>query len=387
MFMNSLIHRLPKPLSPKPLSPKPLSPKPLSPKPLSVEETPHQSAWIHFRHVPHLARMNAEMLLLFAILLVIDHGWFGGQAFDGLAANPYWVPVLTMAVGYGSGMGVAAAIIATVIWITAPHTGGSGNDIGNGDHLQQMLSLSVLPMLWMVVALAVGELTTSRTEKVSKLASRARLLDSDLKQMGETIERLAQTNRSLQVRIATQENTVGRAIAAALDLVDKDKASQIHGVERLIALAAQTEDFTFYGVDDRQFVTLFCGRSASSQPDDLSWADLADSASNHLNPGRQNLNCQNLSCQNLSWINGHSEHGRPDHGRTGNLALPVYRDGNEDMIGVLAIKGLPRSELTESKLAELADVAQSIGRLSDTLFDPVEYIPVAVWPLHRSYVT
>ena len=39
---------------------------------------------------------GAEMLVLFAILIAIDHGLSHGDAYSGLNPNPYWLPVLVM---------------------------------------------------------------------------------------------------------------------------------------------------------------------------------------------------------------------------------------------------------------------------------------------------
>src|SRR3546814_2435516 len=56
------------------------------------------------------------------------------------------------------------------------------------------------------------------------------------------------TNRKLQVRIATEQRTIVQAMAAGLAVSKADPESQADALAHLIALAAQTEDFTFYDV-------------------------------------------------------------------------------------------------------------------------------------------
>src|SRR6185295_8768301 len=180
-----------------------------------------------------------------------------GTAFAHIDPNPYWIPVLVMAVCYGSGMGLVAAITATLIWVAAPHRH------PGGDHLEAMLSISILPMLWVIAATVVGELTTSRLENIDRLQGRGARQEEELATLAETVAHLARTNRTLQVRIATEEHTVGRAIAAAVDLLDANSARMAHGLERLVALAVQSEDFVCYIRNGDRFTACLRGHSSN----------------------------------------------------------------------------------------------------------------------------
>lgn len=302
---------------------------------------------------PPIARIIVEMLVLFALLLGADHFFFAGRAFAGLEPNPYWLPVLAMAICYGSGMGIAAAVIATIIWTTAP-----GHDEG-GDHLEKMLSLSILPMLWIITALAVGEITSNRLSVIQRISRHRNKLKRDHHKLAETIRDLAQTNRLLQVRFATEEHTVGQAIAVAADLVDGTHASQIAGVERLIALATQSESFTYYSVIGAQLEPMFRGRADHEPTDDLSWSDLV----------------QTLRSRD------ERKHRAVFQTSRGALILPVFDNGNQVVIGVLLINGIAEAKLTQSKVAEFAQVAHSLARLADRFQRRLEPLPMRPWLL------
>lgn len=311
-------------------------------QPVTTTPVPARSRWQGLGAMPSLARMICEMAVLFGILFAIDHFLLSGHAFAEVDPNPYWLPVLIIALGYGSGMGLAAAVIATLIWVAAPHHSASG------DHLQMMLSVSILPMLWVIAALVAGELTTSRLDRIDGLQRSEARLAEELGQLADTVERLAQTNRAFQVRIATEEHTVGKAIAAAVDLIDSDPARLLHGVERLVALAVQSEDFICYTGTGNRLVARFRGHAAESRPDELSREQLKEALLASLN--RQG-----------------AASGRVVPTHPGTLALPIVGQADNAAIGVLVINSITPAHLTASKLAEFNHVAQSLGKLAHLL--------------------
>ena len=283
----------------------------------------------------------AEMLVIFAALLAIDHLLLGGGAFRQLNPNPYWLPVLVMAITYGTGMGLVAGAIASAIWLSWPHDWQHLSD-----HFEMQLRLSIMPLLWMVTALVVGEVTASRMSRLAAHEERHQAMDHNWQRLAEVIARLTSINRKLQVRIATEQRTVNQAVAAAIGLAEPDPAHQIDAIAKLIALAAQTEDFTFYDVRAGQVVARFAGRDATGRPSDLSRSALAQSLLEEprlLHEGRT------------------SDQGILAH--FGLIALPVFREDDE-LGGVIVIHSAPNLRITEARIAELAHVAELLGNCS-----------------------
>jgi len=302
-------------------------------------------------------RAGMEMLVLYALLLAIDHRFLAGHAFAGVEPNPYWLPVLMMALAYGSGIGLASAAIASAIWIAAPH-----NQVGSGDQLQYLLRLSLLPMLWTVVALIVGEVTSVRLSTIEDQGRCSQEVDRKQERIADTLANLASINRALQIRIATENLTVGEAIAVAVDLVEPEPANQVRAIERLIALAAQTEDFTFFDVRGRRGVARFRGRAASHRSADLSRTILART----MRAGAVALPDGTASSRKM--LAG-----------LGVAALPVRNHDSGGLIGLLVIHSLPPSLLTESKMAELSHVAESLCRISARFLGEVIPLLPARW--------
>ncbi len=281
----------------------------------------------------------AEMLILFATLMAIDQGLMSGNAFSDINPNPYWLPVLVMATTYGTGSGLAAATIASAIWFrwSNPWSGAT-------DHIEQQLRLSIQPMLWMVTALVTGEVTASRRNRIADQERQHQAMDRNWKKLAEIIARLTDTNRKLQVRIATGQRTIVQAMAAGLDLSKPDPESQADAVARLIALAAQTEDFTFYDVRGAQVTARFGGKAAQGQAPDLSRSPMAQAMLATPRPLRADRAAD-----------------RPLLSEWGLLAVPVA-GAEEGLAAIILVHSAAGIRITEAYVAQLLQVADLLGK-------------------------
>ncbi|WP_313806476.1 hypothetical protein [Sphingobium sp.] len=282
---------------------------------------------------------GTEMLILFAILMAIDLGLSKGDAFSDLNPNPYWLPVLIMATAYGTGAGLVAGAIASAIWF-------HWSDLwpGSADHIEQQLRLSIQPMLWMVTALVMGEVTANRVNRIADQQRQHQAMDRNWKRLAEIIARLTDINRRLQVRIATEQRTVVQAIAAGLGLSQPDPESQVDAVARMIALAAQTEDFTFYDVHGSQVIARFGGKAAPGQPADLTRSVMAQAMLAAPRPLRSDRGPDQLLLAKL-----------------GILAVPVAGAG-EQLLAIILVHDVAGVRITEAYVAQLLHVADLLGK-------------------------
>lgn len=282
---------------------------------------------------------GAEMLILFGALMAIDHGLLKGDAFSDLNPNPYWLPVVIMATAYGSGAGLAAGAIASAIWFNW-----SNLWPGPADHIEQQLRLSIQPMLWMVTALIMGEATASRTNRIADQERQHQAMDRNWKKLAEVIARLTDTNRRLQVRIATEQRTVVQAIAAGLGLMQPDPERQVDAVARMIALAAQSEDFTFYDVRGNQVTARFGGKAAIGQPSDLTRSTLAQTMLTTPRPVRSDRPAD-----------------QPMLSQFGELAVPIVGAG-EELAAIILVHSVIGVRITEAYVAPILHVADLLGK-------------------------
>lgn len=275
-------------------------------------------------------RRLAEMVAFFAVLVAIDHAFFAGGAFVGVDPHPFWGPVLLMTVTYGSGMGLVSALVATIIWVV------DHGPLGAGDHLERILAISIMPMLWTTSALVIGEITSNRLIRLSKLAQNRVKLKRDLHKLVDMIRQLLRTNRDLQVRIALEERTLEDAFFAAAELVDARGEQRTAGIERLVRLVMGRADFIFYHVVEGRLVPVL--RSPGAQGE-LALADLFENPrargdDDAIIPIRQDCH-----------------------------AVPVYAEGDPVLRSVLLVEGGGDGPLGQSRRATLIQVARSVDHL------------------------
>ena len=303
-----------------------------------------------------------EMIVMFAVLMAIDHLLLEGDAFFDLNPNPYWLPVLVMAIAYGSGLGLIAGAIASVIWLTWPH-----DWPGAVDELEKQLRLSILPMLWMVTALVVGEVTARRLSRIAEQDTRHQLTNRNWQKLAKVIAQLTDTNRKLQVRIATEQRTINRAIDALVGLSEPEPAHQLDAITRLVALALQTDDFTFYDVRSEQVIARFAGKEAEGRPSELSGTVLAQAM---------------IAAPAPIYQDEPGEH--PILGHYGLAGLPVFSQTGE-LSGLIVIHSAVSQRLGEARMAELAHVVDLLGKLP-VFSRGCDGLPEAAWVLPEGKV-
>ena len=290
-----------------------------------------------------LIRLSLETLFLFGALFLVDHGLLKGAAFDGIQPSPYWIPVLIMALAYGTGPGLVAAGIATGLWLAAPH-----DTAAVGDALQVALYLSLQPLLWVVVAAVIGEVTDSRRSTMDGLQQFSRETAEKEQIIAEALTRLATTNRALQVRIATGELSVGQAIEEAVGLLERDRRSQVSAVERLAALALETEDFTYFEVDGERTIPRFRGGATNDRLADMSGADGVQIGAGRALP-----------------LVADSQPDPQALADSGEVTVPARIRGVQ--VGMLVIRNLPPPVQLETRAAEHSHVAETLATIAALL--------------------
>ena len=280
------------------------------------------------------ARVAGEIVLTFAALVALDWWLTGGTGFAHVHPNPYWLPVLVMALAYGTGPGVLAAVIASGLWLANVH-----DTPGERDYLDHLFHLSLQPLMWFVVAGIIGEVTIMRTGRHDRLEKRGRVATRNLARLTDAFATLSQTNRLLQVQIATEAHTVGHAIDTATRLSSQDPAARRGAIGELIALAARTPDFTCYRVTGGAARAWIRGPVTAGRRDTLP-TPLMERAQRH---------------HGLLHVARRSDRQVLDGVGVAAIALPDRKTG--EVVGCLVLHALPFETLNASRTAELAEIA------------------------------
>ncbi len=290
------------------------------------------------------ARRVMEMLAIFATLGAFAAALTQGHGFAGMQPHPLWIPVIAMALAYGTGAGVTAATLASAWWLVEAQGLGGG-----GDYLDRLLHVSLPPLMWFVAAAVIGEVTLARTRRHDRQARKLAAARHDLARLGTAIEELTRTNRALQVRIATDERSTGHVVAAAARLAAPDEAMRRAALAELIARAAGTTDFTCYLIaPDRGAHPWLTGTTDVRRPPALSEALVGVIANRRevLHVARRR--------------------DRTPLDTIGVAAVPLYHVDGGEMIGCLVLHSLPFAAFHAQTLAELNRIADWLAPLAAT---------------------
>ncbi|MCE7796315.1 hypothetical protein LWE61_07030 [Sphingobium sufflavum] len=280
-------------------------------------------------------RIGVELLVMIVLLLVIDRLWGGQDGFVGFQPNPYWLPVLVMAVTYGSWAGLAAAGAATLAWLAT-----NGVDANRGDYFDYMFAISLPPLLWYTAAVILGEATDSRKRSIRRLTMGKQVAKRNMDRLIDAFHKLAQNNRVLQLRIATEDRTVSEALALAARLPHATGLERQGILRAMVTMACHSDNFTCYRLQSgRAWPVLFgdgCHQQQRPLPDALSAA---------LRERR-------------TIIHAAIPADRPLLSDVGLLAIPLVARGEEPRLeGVLILHHLPFATLGPHLNADMAALA------------------------------
>ncbi|KQM81751.1 hypothetical protein ASE67_16120 [Sphingomonas sp. Leaf23] len=283
--------------------------------------------------IPRIARVAAELAVGFGALVVIDRVVGHGNAFADIQPNPLWLPVLVMALAYGTLPALAAAGIASGLWLL--HAGSGG---GERDYLDHLLHLSLPPLLWFVAAVIVGEVTILRVGRYRLLDRRAGIAQRNVARLTDAFHRLARTNRALQVEVATDARTLGYIVATATRLSAIEPTERRAALAALIAMAARSEDFTCYRFAGAEARAWLRGATAMTRPDILPDA-LAMQVLRRSEPIHVGHRTDRVVLDGI-----------------GVIAIPLIERDGGSVVGCLVIHSLPFAALGANALAEMAEM-------------------------------
>lgn len=286
-------------------------------------------------------RILFEIAVAFALLAAVDHGLNGGSGFANVRPSPYWLPVLVMALVYGTGPGALAALVASALWLVA-----ADGDGADRDYLDTLLHLSIPPLLWGVAAVAIGEVTLLRKRRLAKAERRAGQATRDIARLTDAHERLTRTNLALQRRVAGDPRTIGHVVAMATRIAAVDAQARRTAIAELIALAAGSDDFTCYRLTPEGAHAWVRGRGVSGAslgrpehlPPDMMRPLLTDPRIRHV-----------ARRSDRDWLAG-----------LGVAAVPLG-DMSGAICGLLLFHALPIGAYNAHRLAEWTEIAGWLG--------------------------
>ncbi len=182
-----------------------------------------------------------EMLIGLVAFTLIDYFFFSGNRFWDVNPHPFWIVVLLIAVQYGTGEGILAAIMATLFYLVAnvPEQG----DMGRYDWL---FSLAVNPILWLVAGWILGELRQRHIRERNVLLKEVEDAHQRENLISHSYNFVKNRKESLEVQVSGQLLSSIDAYRAAKAVETLDPKSVMQGVERLVKSVLGPQKFSLY---------------------------------------------------------------------------------------------------------------------------------------------
>jgi hypothetical protein len=153
-----------------------------------------------------------ELVVLFALLMVVDRLIMQPGDFAKLQPHPYWLPVILLSLQYGTADGVLAAAVAILVSLAL---GWPSQGIAE-DYYRYIVRVWAVPIGWILIAIVIGEV---RARQRSSMVELKREL-TESRDQAETITnhcyRLEDKIQRIEREFATVEATSLDSLAASL---------------------------------------------------------------------------------------------------------------------------------------------------------------------------
>lgn len=280
-------------------------------------------------------RIAGELLAMVAVLFALDRLVGQANGFATLSVNPYWLPVLVMAVAYGCWAGLAAVVVTSAVWLLSLES----STAPGGDYFAHVFDLSLPPLLWYIAAAVIGEVTDLRMRRIDYFRKANQRARRNMGRLVGAFQQLTGNNRAMQLRIAAEERTVSAALALAARLPHVTGRDRQAVLRDMIAMGCHTEDFTCYRLQGAHVWPVLFGGESRRDHSPLS-ETLLDAIRNRRDivhaarPGDRQL---------LSDL--------------GLVAIPLPCGTTQPLEGMLVIHNLPLTAVGPHLTAELASLA------------------------------
>lgn len=207
-----------------------------------------------------------ELLVLFALLLLIERLAMAPGEFAKLQPHPYWLPVILLSLQYGTADGVLAAAVAILISVVV---GWPSQGVGE-DFYRYIIRVWAVPIGWIMTSIVIGEVRARQRSQLTELKT---ALDTSREQASDITShcyKLEEKIQRLERDFATTENYSVDSLAAALhDLHRGDAVSWQATIARVHGGLIGAGVLTVVLKSDQAFVTIAQASAGAGQASPL----------------------------------------------------------------------------------------------------------------------
>ncbi len=274
-----------------------------------------------------------EVLVFFAVALVLDAVAFDGTRYRELTPHPFWLFVLIVSAHYGTATGVFAAVVGTLLVFL-------GN-LPSRDPLQMDQSAYLLavigkPLLWFVSAVVLGELRARRERVVLAQDEALRTLEAENAHLAAAKLALEKANERLQTSAAGQVETTLSLVQAARTVDVQETHSVFASVAPLIRNLLQPSAYSIY-LRHQDRLDLVVHTTDGAVPRAQERYSRGSALFDAVIDGRQLVHIA-------------TPEGQEVLGKDGIIAGPLVDPETSEVLGMLKVEALPIAGLTQSSI-------------------------------------
>ena len=183
-----------------------------------------------------------ELAMMLGGIVAIDLKFFGGTGFWSAFFDPFLVPVLLLSVQYGTGMGLTAAVAATVVLLSGDLPAFSLKQ----DLYSYWIVIAERPTLWLGAALVVGSISDRHIGRAVRLKGALDEANQQRSVIAAAYDDSKQTNENLLLRLNTERVNLSSMSAALQQIMKKSVNEVVEGVDELISIAIDAQKFSIF---------------------------------------------------------------------------------------------------------------------------------------------
>ena len=183
-----------------------------------------------------------ETLAFLAVALIVDYAVGSGDRFSGISPHPFWIIVLLVSTYYGTNEGLFAAGLCAIALLAGniPEQG------FNEERTAWLLRITSDPVLWILAALFLGEISSGRRRKNQELTTSIGESHKQNAAVTEAYELLSEAKASLEVRIAAQGQTLRSVYQASRSIEQQDVAGVVNGAIDFVRAVMAPKKFSLF---------------------------------------------------------------------------------------------------------------------------------------------
>src|SRR6478609_5035140 len=183
-----------------------------------------------------------ETLAFLAVALLLD-AWLGsGDRFAGISPHPFWIIVLLVSTYYGTNEGLATAGLCAIAAL-AGHISEQGF---NEERTAWLLRVTSDPVLWIMAALLLGEITSGHRLRFRALKGTLGNLNQQVTAISNAYAMLSEAKSTLEIRVAAQAQTIQSVYRASRSIERQEINEVLAGIPEMVRVVMAPEKFSLF---------------------------------------------------------------------------------------------------------------------------------------------